>query len=363
MSVFIILVVLMGVCVLSGLTLKHVALRGLTCTRAFSKPAVFEGEEGEMIEVVRNDRPMIIPWLRVESYISPHLRLGNQDNLHVADSMYYCSLFTLMPYQQIRRRHKVKFLHRGCYDLGNASLTAGDVLGLYQCTREQAMSVPVLVYPRLLDERDIPEPLSRLMGETVSRRQLLTDPFLVRGIRPYQPGDNVRDIHWPATARTGEAQVRVHDHTAQTRLMVILNAQLTANQWGERIMDYEEGAIEHGISVAATLCMMALRQGLSAGFAANMPVDKGTESIIMPPDAGAAREEEMLTTFARLTVKRTLRFVTFLESLTVYSGMDMMILSAYDSEEIQAALTRLRRAGNNVQLYVLETGKGASHAA
>lgn len=353
MNVLVILVVMAVVFALLNLLLDKFALKGLKCTRAFSKPAVFEGEEAEMIEVVRNDRPMIVPWLRVESYISPHLRLGNQENLHVADSMYYCSLFSLMPYQQVKRRHKVKFLHRGAYDLGNASLTAGDMLGLSQSTREQAMSVPVLVYPRLLDERDVPEPLSRLLGETIAQQQLLTDPFLVRGIRPYLPGDPVQDIHWPATARMGETMLRVHDHTAQTRLLVVMNAQRTANQWGDRIMDYEEGDLEYLISVAATLCVRALRSGLPAGFAANMPLDKGEDSVILLPSGGSAREEELLTAFARLTIRRTLRFPTFLESLTSCTGMDMLVISCYDSEEIQSAMGKLRRAGNNVQLHVL----------
>lgn len=353
MNVLVILVVLVALFLLANLLLDKFALKGLKCTRAFSRPAFFEGEEGEMIEIVRNDRPMIVPWLRVESYISPHLQLGNQDNLHVADSMYYCSLFSLMPYQQVKRRHRVRFIHRGAFDLGNASLTAGDLLGLNQSTREQAMSVPVLVYPRLLDERDLPEPLSRLLGETIARRHLLTDPFLVRGIRPYLPGDPVRDIHWPATARMGDTMLRVHDHTAQTRLLVVMNAQRTVNQWGDRLMDYEEGEMEQMISVAATLCVRALRAGLPAGFAANMPLDKGEDSVMLLPSGGSAREEELLTAFARLTLRRTLRFPTFLESLTSLSGMDVLVLSCYDSEEIQSALSKLRRAGNNVQLHVM----------
>lgn len=356
MSVLVILVVLAALYGLSGIILQKVGLKGLACSRAFSRPAVFEGEEGEMIEIVRNDRPVMIPWLRVESRISPYIRLGRQENLHVSGSMYYCSLFTLMPYQQVRRRHKVKFLHRGEYDLGSASLTAGDILGLFQSNREQSMSVPVLVYPRLLDERDVPAPLSRLMGEMVSRRQLLSDPFLVRGIRPYQMGDPVRDIHWPATARMGETQVRVHDHTAQTKLLVVLNVQRKDGQWGDHLMEYEQGEIEHEISMAATLCVQALRSGLAAGFAANMPLGEEKNCTVMLPSGGAAREEELLTAFARLTILRSLAFPNFLESLTAYSGLDMLILSCYDSEDIQDAMRKLRRSGNQVELYLLKGG-------
>ncbi|MBE5798014.1 MAG: DUF58 domain-containing protein [Clostridiales bacterium] len=372
MSVIVILAVMAAVYGLTGLLLVKFGLRGLQCTRAFSRAAVFEGDEGEMIEIVRNDRPMIVPWLRVESHISPRLQLGRvsreegssaaqaaRENLNVSGSRYYSSLFTLLPYQQIRRRHRVRFLHRGVYDLGGASLSVGDVLGLFQQTREQQMHVPVTVFPRLLDERELPRPLSLLLGETLSRRPLLTDPFLVRGIRDYLPGDPVRDIHWPATARMGTAQVRIFDHTARMKLMVILNAQRKDAQWGDHLMEYEEGEIEYGISVAATLCVHALRSGLSAGFAANMPFGEEKESVVMLPDGGAAREEELLTAFARLTLVRTLAFPLFLDTLTDVTDMDVLVLSCYDSPDVQKGLDKLRRQGNQVTLHILEPAADA----
>ena len=70
MNILIFLVALFILYAVWGLTIKY-ALKYLTCTRVFSRPAFFEGEEGELIEVVRNDKPFIIPWLRVESRISP----------------------------------------------------------------------------------------------------------------------------------------------------------------------------------------------------------------------------------------------------------------------------------------------------
>ena len=62
-------------------------------------------------------------------------------------------------------------------------------------------------------------------------------------------------------------------------------------------------------------------------------------------------------------MKRTLRFVTFLETLTTLTGMDMLILSCYDSEEVQQAIGKLRRAGNQVTLHLLDAGRGKPHAA
>jgi uncharacterized protein (DUF58 family) len=266
--------------------------------------------------------------------------------------MYYCSLFTVMPHQQIRRRHRVRFLHRGYYDLGSVSLTAGDMLGLTKAHKIIDLSVPVLVYPRLLDPEDIPVPLSRTLGEIVRQRQLLHDPFLIRGIRPYQPGDPVRDIHWPATARTGEVHVRVHDCTSRTRLMVVLNMQSEELQWRDQLNEKDTEVVEYAISLVATLCVQTLQSGLAVGFATNMPMEGSRESTIMLPADGTSREEDILANLARLNIVRTQHFPTLLESLTAYSGLDILVLSRYDSDSIQASIAQLRRSGNEVALHL-----------
>lgn len=353
MSVLVVLLVLAGLGTVYGMVLKKYGLKGLTCRRAFSRSAAFEGEEAELVEVIGNDRPMFVPWLRVESRISRNIRFGSGAGSDDGGYVYHQSLFTLMPYQRITRRHRVRFLKRGVYNIGNATLTAGDVAGMFQCSREQRMDVPVTVYPRLLDDRELPQPLSRLLGECVAQRRLLQDPFLINGIRLYQPGDPVRDIHWAATARTGETHVRVHDFTAQTRLMVVINAQLKEEQW-DNLMEYERAQIEQAISIAATLCVRALRMGLSAGFAANMPLDDREECTIMTPNGGAVQEETLLTAFAHLRILRKRSFNSFLEMLTVCSDLDMVVLSCYDSPALQERLEALRQRGNTVRLHVLE---------
>ncbi len=331
-------------------------MKGLGCTRAFSKSAVFPGEEAELVEIVRNDSASIIPWLLVESKVSRYLRLGKQDNLHISGDTHYCSQFTLMPYQQIKRRHRVRFLHRGSYNLGSASLTAGDILGLYKYRRLQELDVPVLVYPQLIDDRDLPMPMSNHLQQITRQPQLLQDPFLIRGIRSYQPGDPVRDIHWAATARTGEVQIRVHDYSARAKLLVVLNAQILEKQWDDRLPEEHTPRIEYGISLAATACIKGLREGMSVGFATNMPVDTQKESIRLLPSDGNGWEETLLTTFARLTIVRTDHFLQFLESLKGCSGMDILILSAYDSDGIQSAMQKLQQNDNRVMLQLLEGG-------
>jgi aryl carrier-like protein len=53
-------------------------------------------------------------------------------------------------------------------------------------------------------------------------------------------------------------------------------------------------------------------------------------------------------------VVRTLAFPLFLDTLTDLTDMDVLVLSCYDSPDVQAGLDKLRRQGNQVTLHLLE---------
>ena len=211
------------------------------------------------------------------------------------------------------------------------------------------------VKARSLAPEEVPLPVSRFQGELLVKRHLLPDPFLIQSVRPYQYGDQLRDIHWPASARMGALQAKTHDYTADPRLLVVINCQMSEGQWSD-LMEYEQAVIERAISLAATVCVRALRGGVSAGFAANMPLDETGACALLPPERHSAREEELLAAFARLRILRARNFLSFLEDLAFLKETDVLILSAYDSEALEEKMARLRRRGNTVTLYCL--GKG-----
>ena len=354
MSSLVLVVGFLALLIVQCVLVARFAFRGFHYERSFSQKTVTAGDTLTFTEVIRNRKPLFLPWLRIESNITPYLQFNSEEELDIRFDRFHKSVFTLTAFSQVTRRHPVRALHRGHYVLGNVTVTCGDMLGVQQIEREWHAPAELHVYPKLLPE----DPFftsQRYQGDESVRRVIIDDPFLVNGIRAYRAGDPVRDIHWAATARMNELQVKTHDFTADPKLMVILNCQNREDQWGE-LMDYEQEQIEHGISILATVCMKALKMGTQAGFAANMPMEGSPDCAYVTPIGGAGAEDMLLSAMSLLQVKRAKRFPLFLESLNL-TGMDVIILSCYDSEEIQHHINMLRRAGNQVQLMLLEGGR------
>lgn len=348
--------VLLGL--LQSLIYRHLGMRALRYKRAFSKQYAYVGEEVELVEVIRNAKPLPLPWLRVESRMSPHLQFGRQEDMEITGDQYHRSVFFLGMFSQVTRRHHVKLLKRGYYPVGTVALTGGDLFGGSQQTLQLDTGACITVYPRLLgpDETDIPS--SRWQGDLLVKRWIVSDPFLVSGIREYRPGDMQRDIHWGATARTGVMQVKTHEHTADPRLLVLLNVQAAELQWSD-LMEYEQEAIEYGISLAATALVKALEAGVEAGFAANAPVWGEETPIYLPPRRSPTQAEEILDALARMRILRVRNFPTLLDDLGKVTGMDILLLSCYDSALIQEKVALLRAMGNTVQLQLLGNKEAA----
>ena len=73
---------------------------------------------------------------------------------------------------------------------------------------------------------------------------------LVRGIREYRPGDAMRLVHWPATARHGAVVVKELEHPEQARIEVVVDLRgADAERVAEHAMGLVCAAIDQGVWV------------------------------------------------------------------------------------------------------------------
>jgi uncharacterized protein (DUF58 family) len=353
MSILVLITVCAGLIVLQGMLLGRPALRKVTYERRFSAASADEGSVVQMIEIIRNRKFLPVPWVKAESRISPNLRFLAEADTKISGERYHKSVFSLKPFHQITRTHRVQLLKRGYYRAGSVSVQAGDLLGLHTPRMQVDTGAAIEVLPRLLMPDEIPLPSTRWQGDLLVKRWILPDPVWVNGVRPYAQGDERKDIHWRATARAGVLQVKMHEKTADPMMLIVINAQMSENQWGD-LMEYEQQVVETMISLTATLCIIALRNGVAAGFAANVPLDEADEPALLLPAKSSARGEEIASALSHLTLRRTRTILKVLDDLCGRTGLDILLLSVYDSELLQRRMDALRQSGNTVTLQLIE---------
>jgi uncharacterized protein (DUF58 family) len=341
-----------GVLMLIEMAYMHIfALRRIRYERFFTKRELYCGEEVEMVEIIANHKLTPVPWLRMESRMSASLRFGAQENLDIREDLYHRSVFFLRSHRRIRRRHRVTCTRRGYFNMDSVTMTAGDLLGLWSQSRQLDLSAELVVYPRLMNPDELPIPSRKWQGDVIVRRWILPDPYLINGIREYRHGDTLRDVHWGATARTGALQVKTRDYTASPRLMLVINVQLTQDQWGE-LNPAQRDIVEGAFSIAATLARWATDNGVDAGLCCNgVLTGEEKREILIEPSHGEGHLALLMETMARIIIRRRKSLHSYIDETLIapaVTGLDILIVSAYWSDLLEERAQALRRQGNAV---------------
>ena len=155
--------------------------------------------------------------------------------------------------------------------------------GLFRKERDVPVRGEILVWPRI-DLR------VRLPAGAAGRRQRRSQDAHgtergargeYRSLREYRPGDDPRDIHWKATARTGRAVVREYDRAAAEALWVSLDVGTPEGDASERAAD-----------LTASLLARLLRDG--------SPVALHAGDRVVPPGSGPGQLDRVLDALARV---------------------------------------------------------------
>ncbi|WP_233697067.1 MULTISPECIES: DUF58 domain-containing protein [Paenibacillus] len=350
------LILFLGIALaLLGIVYKKWALKNVYYTRTFTKQKLFVGESVEMIETIGNDKLLPLPWVRLESMIHSSLRFESQSNLDVdvgEISQNHKSLFALMPYTQIVRRHHITCMGRGVYQLDSATMTVGDPFGIIDKVRRIPLSLEIVVFPQLVPIEHIPFSNKSWIGDITVRRWILEDPFWKSGVRPYCAGDSLKSVHWKATARTNQLQVHKFDYTADRKLMIIVNFETSERMWSK--VTRPEG-VEQALSYAASIANLTVMKGIETGFSCNGSLHdrpKG-QAVTLTPAAGSHHLSAMFDLMSKLELELTLSFESLMKQWEDAANTDFVIITPIRLSDGNAVLSRIRMRGNGVELVVL----------
>lgn len=337
------------------------SLRGIVYSRRFDRERCFAGDRLELIEVIENGKKLPVPWLRLESEFPAAFRFrGNTVSKLEQGSVYqtHTSGFALLPGRRVTRRHFVVCENRGMFRLSTVFMTAGDLLGFVIRSRSLHVESPLIVYPALLEDRELPYAWHSWQGEFEVRRWILEDPFMIEGSREYAPGDPMNRIDWKATARTGGLQVYKQGHSADPRVMIVLDiGNVVAGLAGGK----GEAEAELAISMAATCADRLIASGVPVGFLHNAHT---LSAARVPAGSGAAQRHLLLEATAgiRLKERQPLAETLQSEARERAAACDYLIVSSAGEAEIRRAAEPLERAGHRVSILCPADGTPADSA-
>ncbi|BCD96966.1 DUF58 domain-containing protein [Marinagarivorans cellulosilyticus] len=152
---------------------------------------------------------------------------------------------------------------RGHIQLSHIDAQCAYPFGLFHLSKTiSAQATTQTVYPRLISIRTLPS--LWLNGanqcDAYPRQQQHGDDLFL-GLRDYRYGDQYRRIDWRASARRGDIKVREFEQLEQPSLLLVINNADALN-----IGEGERNALEHSLSLAASLADYALRQGFNTVY-------------------------------------------------------------------------------------------------
>ena len=225
-------------------------------------------------------------------------------------------------------------------------MTSGDLLGFFPQSIELPDVLSVTAYPRVYNMSELGFPADRPLGDEPGRNRIFEDPLRISGLRDHHPNDPLRRIDWKATARRGELQSKVYEPSAVPHLYVFLNIDTLGHSWE----GYLKEDLERTVSVAASVCVWAAGRRYATGLLANGSFPNADRPIRIVPSRSRDQLTRLLETLAviqPLTMGNLAGSIQR-EMPRIPAGSTVVLVAAFLSEELGAAIARLKAEGHQV---------------
>jgi len=226
-------------------------------------------------------------------------------------------------------------LRRGRFELGAVEVESSFPLGVAKAQARRALPQELLVYPRLIQ---LPESFYELalystlgVEEHASRAHGVVESA---STREYQPGDPVRLIHWPSTARAQKPMILETDHGSEKRLMLVLDC------FSEKRDRADRAGLEQMVCLAASIMHELLERGVVVGLA--LCREEGV--IALTPNASPRVYETAMEQLATVGFSpRPLAEWIGEHAYTLRQNANLLALTLGDASDVSGAAAGLGR--------------------
>jgi len=246
--------------------------------------------------------------------------------------------------------------HRGSFRLGPTRLISGDPFGLFRTERTIPVKHSLVVLPLIYEISSFVSPAGLLPGGQVIRRKALDITPHASGVREYVPGDPMKRIHWPTTARRRQLIVKEFEQDPQAEVWLFLDAQnsvhaakpyvvpeLSAEAWmfGRRPeFELPPSTLEYAISTTASLAHYYLKQRRAVGL-----VTASRQFMVIPAERSDRQEGKILETLAFIEADSDLSIAGLVAAQAgqLPQGSSAILVTPTVSQELLTAVGDLQR--------------------
>jgi len=268
--------------------------------RRLSDTRVQPGQRVHVELEVENQSPAQTPFLLIEDRLPP--QLGRSARLVVA---------SLPARARQRVRYSIAPHQRGRYVLGPLTADLSDPFALTKVRVEFDERDELVVAPEVELLGSGPDsPFGMTSGLALAKHLFRTgDEFYT--MRSYVEGDDLRRIHWPSVARSGELMIRQDESTRRSTAVLFIDTRDSA------VGQTHTPSFEKVISCGASLGILLMRYGFSVKLATTqMPPQRVNEETLMDALAGMSHHSSR----ALSTGLTRLRMVAASDTTLVVAG-------------------------------------------
>ena len=332
---------------------KRYVLRRVEYSRTLSEHRAFVGETLDLSLRITNRKLLPIPWIKIEVELPSRITVLEGSMEVTADQTinHLASILSLRWYERVTWHYRIHCGQRGYYPVGPVHMQSGDLFGLFSTKVVLPQVDWLIVYPSIQPIAILALPAKEPLGDTKARQRIFQDPIRTVGIRDYHPGDTFKHIHWKATARRQQLQVREYEPTTTHQLIVFLNIA-TLPRYYQGVVP---SLLERAISVTASIASYAMEQRYLVGIVANGCWPLSDQPLKVLPSRDPAQLVHILEALAAVGTIPTCEIATLLlsESPRLPWGATLVVVSAVVTEDLLATLLRLQKAGRRVVLISL----------
>lgn len=246
MEILLILAILMIFYVIQERVYINNCYKKLDVKFSFKDKAVFQNERTEIIQTIENRKIMPLWWIKLQYETSSNIVFEDVEEEKYLKGISRIEEFSVVGYEKIERKTAFIGKKRGCYKLSNIQVSTSDLFVISRAIMELTCEEELYVFPRQIPAETLIDKFDRLLGDVITKKQLIQDPFELRGIREYCSYDSIKDINWNATAKTNSMKVNQYNFTNSEDVVIFLSVG-RENSW------VEDETVEEAISLASSL--------------------------------------------------------------------------------------------------------------